>query len=132
MNKDELLRRAFEGMGNAYAPYSNYHVGACVLTKDGNYFIGCNIENASYPVGVCGERVAVFNAYANGYTKEDIEALAIVTDGERIGTPGGMCRQALNELLRKDSPIILSNGKDEMITNIDELLPYSFSDEDLG
>ncbi|MBR3228553.1 MAG: cytidine deaminase [Erysipelotrichaceae bacterium] len=132
MNKDELLRRAFEGMGNAYAPYSNYHVGACVLTKDGNYFIGCNIENASYPVGVCGERVAIFNAYANGYTKEDIEALAIVTDGERIGTPCGMCRQALNELLRKDTPIILSNGKDEMITNIDELLPYSFSDEDLG
>ena len=131
MNKDELLRNAFIGMGNAYAPYSNYHVGACVLTKDGNYFLGCNIENAAYPVGVCGERVAVFNAYANGYNKDSIEALAIVSDGDRIGTPCGMCRQALSELLNKDTPIILSNGREEMITNIEELLPYSFSSEDL-
>ena len=131
MNKDELLKNAFIGMGNAYAPYSNYHVGACVLTKDGNYFLGCNIENAAYPVGVCGERVAVFNAYANGYSKDSIEALAIVSDGDRIGTPCGMCRQVLSELLNKDTPIILSNGKEEMITNIEELLPYSFSSEDL-
>ncbi|MBR0461627.1 MAG: cytidine deaminase [Erysipelotrichaceae bacterium] len=131
MNKDELLKNAFIGMGNAYAPYSNYHVGACVLTKDGNYFLGCNIENAAYPVGVCGERVAVFNAYANGYNKDSIEALAIVSDGDRIGTPCGMCRQVLSELLNKDTPIILSNGKEEMITNIEELLPYSFSSEDL-
>ena len=132
MNKDELLRRAFEGMGNAYAPYSNYHVGACVLTKDGNYFLGCNIENAAYPVGACGERVAVFNAYANGYTRDQIEALAIVSDGDSIATPCGMCRQVLSELLNKDTPIILSNGKEEMITNIEELLPYGFSSEDLG
>ena len=131
MNKDELLKNAFIGMGNAYAPYSNYHVGACVLSKDGNYFLGCNIENAAYPVGVCGERVAVFNAYANGYNKDSIEALAIVSDGDRIGTPCGMCRQVLSELLNKDTPIILSNGKEEMITNIEELLPYSFSSEDL-
>ena len=94
--------------------------------------MGCNIENAAYPVGICGERVAVFSAYANGYTRDQIEALAIVSDGERIGTPCGMCRQVLSELLNKDTPIILSNGKDEMITNIEELLPYSFSNEDLG
>lgn len=131
MNKDELIKKAFEGMANAYAPYSNYHVGACVLTKDGKYFLGCNIENAVYPVGVCGERVAVFNAYANGYNKDTIEALAIVTDGKRIGTPCGMCRQVLSELLKNDTPIYLSNGKDEMVTNIAELLPYSFSSEDL-
>ena len=131
MNKEELIRNAFEGMGNAYAPYSNYHVGACVATKDGNYFLGCNIENAAYPVGVCGERVAVFNAYANGYTKDQIEALCIVSDGNTIATPCGMCRQVLSELLNKDTPIILTNGKEEMITNIDELLPYSFSNEDL-
>ncbi len=131
MNKNELIKKAFEGMRNAYAPYSNYHVGACVLTKDGHYFLGANIENAAYPVGVCGERVAIFSAYANGYKKDDIEAIAIVSDGERIGTPCGMCRQVLSELLNKDTPIILTNGKDEMITNICELLPYNFSSEDL-
>lgn len=131
MNKDELIKKAFEGMANAYAPYSNYHVGAAVLTKDGKYFLGCNIENAVYPVGCCGERVAVFNAYANGYNKDTIEAIAIVSDGKRIGTPCGMCRQALSELLKSDTPIYLSNGQEEMVTNIAELLPYSFSSEDL-
>lgn len=131
MNKEELIKKAFEGLKHAYAPYSKYQVGACVLTKDGKYFLGCNIENAAYPSSVCGERVAVFNAYANGYNKDSIEAIAIVTSGKRIGTPCGMCRQALSELLNADTPIILSNGEDEMITNISELLPYNFSSEDL-
>ena len=131
MNKDELLRRAFEGMGNAYAPYSNYHVGACVLTKDGNYFLGCNIENAAYPVGACGERVAVFNAYANGYTRDQIEALAIVSDGDSIATPCGMCRQVLSELTPQDAPIYLSNGKENVDKTIRELLPMQFGEEDV-
>ncbi|MDO4500894.1 MAG: cytidine deaminase [Erysipelotrichaceae bacterium] len=132
MNKDELLAKAFEAMKNAYAPYSHYYVGAAVLTKDGEYTPGANIENASYGATNCGERTAIFAAYAKGYRKDDIEALAIVTSGDRIGTPCGICRQVLSELLNKDTPIILSNGKDEMITNIEELLPYSFGEEDLN
>lgn len=129
--KDELLKLAFEAMENAYVPYSHYKVGACVLCKDGKTFKGVNIENASYGATNCGERTAIFTAYANGYRKDDIKAIAIVSNGKRIGTPCGICRQVLSELMPKDAPIILSNGKDEMITNIAELLPYDFGEEDL-
>lgn len=129
--KDELLKLAFEAMENAYVPYSHYKVGACVLCKDGKTFKGVNIENASYGATNCGERTAIFTAYANGYRKDDIKAIAIVSNGKRIGTPCGICRQVLSELMPKDAPMILSNGKDEMITNIAELLPYDFGEEDL-
>ena len=128
---EELLNEAFEAMNNAYAPYSNYHVGSCVLCKDGKTFKGANIENAAYPSGVCGERTAIFAAYANGYRKDDIEAIAIVSDGPRIGAPCGMCRQVLSELLNQETPIILSNRKDYLETNIKELLPMQFNGDDL-
>ena len=132
MSHEELIQEAFKAMNNAYAPYSHYHVGACVLCRDGSLFYGANIENASFGGTNCGERSAVFAAYSRGYRKEDIEALAIVTDGKRVGTPCGICRQVLSELLEQDTPIILSNGKEVMETNIAKLLPYQFSGEDLA
>lgn len=131
MNKQLVLDKAFEAMKNAYAPYSNYHVGACALMKDGTLFLGANIENASYGATNCGERSAVFAAYSNGYRKEDIIALAIVSDGERIAAPCGICRQVLAELLRDDCPILLSNGKETIEKTIDELLPMRFTQEDV-
>ncbi len=131
MNHDELLKHAFKAMDNAYAPYSNYHVGACVLTKDGHTFLGANIENASYGATNCGERSAIFAAYSNGYRKEDIEALAIVTDGDILAGPCGICRQVLSELLEDNTPIVLSNGKETDVKTIDELLPMRFTSEDL-
>ena len=131
MTQEELIHEAFEAMKNAYAPYSNYHVGACILTKDGKLYYGANIENASYPAGVCGERSAIFAAYSRGVRKEDIEALAIVSDGKRIGAPCGVCRQVLSELLEQHTPIILSNGKETKVTDIAALLPDQFSTEDL-
>ena len=127
----DILDRAFKAMENAYAPYSNYHVGACVLTKDNKYFIGANIENASYGLTNCAERNAIFQAYSNGYRKKDIEAIAIVSNGKTLATPCGACRQVLVELLEKNTPIVLSNKNIEKITNIQELLPMSFSEEDL-
>ena len=131
MTHEELVNEAFKAMENAYAPYSNYHVGACVLCKDGTTFYGANIENASYGGTNCGERSAIFAAYSRGYRRKDIDAIAIVSDGKRIGTPCGICRQVLSELLEPDTPIILSNGTDKMVTNIAKLLPFSFSSEDL-
>ena len=128
----EILKKAFMAMENAYAPYSHYHVGACVETKDGVFFIGANIENASYGATNCGERSAIFAAYSNGYRKEDIKAIAIVSNGSKIGTPCGICRQVLSELLMPETPIILSNGIDIMETNISEILPYRFGSEDLA
>ena len=128
---EDILDRAFKAMENAYAPYSNYHVGACVLTKDNKYFLGANIENASYGLTNCAERNAIFQAYSNGYRKSDIEAIAIVSEGKTLATPCGACRQVLVELLEKHTPIVLSNHKIETITNIQELLPMSFTEEDL-
>ena len=127
----DILDRAFEAMENAYAPYSNYHVGACVLTKDNKYFLGANIENASYGLTNCAERNAIFQAYSNGYRKNDIEAIAIVSEGKTLATPCGACRQVLVELLERHTPIVLSNHKIDKITNIEELLPMSFTEEDL-
>ena len=141
---ENLVSEAFEAMKSAYAPYSNYHVGACVLCKDGRTFRGVNVENASYGATNCAERCAVFGAYSYGYRKADIAALAIVSDGARIGTPCGIqggedtcypcgiCRQVLSELLESDTPIILSNGEETTETTIAELLPMSFGMEDLA
>jgi len=132
MSYEELTKEAFKALKNAYAPYSKYYVGAAVLCKDGKVFYGANIENASYPAGNCGERSAIFAAYSNGYRKDDIEAIAIVTNGDRLGTPCGICRQVLSELLNQDTPIILSNGKDTAIETIKELLPKQFGADDLS
>ena len=131
MNRDQLIEKAFKAMENAYAPYSNYHVGACVLTKDNKTFIGANIENASYGATNCGERSAIFAAYSHGYRKADIAALAIVSDGDILAAPCGICRQVLAELLEGDTPIYLSNKKEILETTIDALLPMQFTSEDL-
>jgi len=131
MSYQKLLDEAFAAMENAYAPYSNYHVGACVLCKDGKTFKGANIENASYGATNCAERTAIFATYANGYRKNDIEAIAIVSDGPRLAGPCGICRQVLSELLNQDTPIVLSNKKEYKETNIAELLPMQFNGDDL-
>ena len=131
MTREELIEEAFKAMENSYAPYSNYHVGAAVLTKDGKVFWGANIENASFGATNCGERSAIFAAYSNGYRKDTIEALAIVSDGDRIAAPCGICRQVLSELITGDTPIYLSNRKDEMDTCMHELLPYQYTPEDV-
>ncbi|MBR3693872.1 MAG: cytidine deaminase [Erysipelotrichales bacterium] len=128
---ERVLSEAFKAMENAYAPYSKYHVGACVETKNGDYIWGANIENASFGLTNCGERSAIFAAYSKGYRKEDIKALAIVTDGKRVGAPCGACRQVLSELIGNETPIILSNGKETVVTNMAELLPFQFNSEDL-
>ncbi|MFV0479808.1 MAG: cytidine deaminase [Anaerorhabdus sp.] len=131
MKYQKLVDLAFEAMENAYAPYSKYHVGACVQCSDGSTFKGANIENASFGATNCGERSAVFAAYSYGYRKDNIEALAIVSDGEKLAAPCGICRQVLSELLLQDTPIILSNGKETQMTTIAELLPFQFGEEDL-
>lgn len=131
MDKKILIEKAFEAMKNAYAPYSNYHVGACIYTKDGNFIPGANIENAAYGSTMCAERSAIFGAYSNGYRKDDIVALAIVSDGNTLAYSCGACRQVLAELLNPDTPIYLSNGKLEATTSPAEMLPYSFTIEDL-
>ena len=128
----DILDKAYKAMDNAYAPYSNFHVGACVKTKDGKYFIGANIENASYGLTNCAERSALFNVFSQGYRKDDIESMALVTGGNTLGTPCGACRQVMIELLKRDTPIVVANKNNQaMVTTIEELLPYSFTNDDL-
>lgn len=127
----ELLENAFKAMDNAYAPYSNYHVGACILLKNGEKVIGANIENASFGATCCAERNAIFHVYSLGYRKDDIDRIAIVSDGKYIAGPCGICRQVLSELLPQQAPIILSNKNEIMETTIEELLPLQFGQKDV-
>ncbi len=131
MEYNFLIEEAFKVLKNAYAPYSNYHVGSAILCDDGRIVVGANIENASFGATNCGERTAIFQVYSLGYRKDNIKAIAIVTDGSILAGPCGICRQVLSELLNDDTPIILSNGKEVQITNIDNLLPLRFTDKDL-
>ncbi len=122
-----LINRAFNALKNSYSPYSNFRVGACVETKTNEYFIGTNIENASFGLTNCAERNAIFSAYSHGYRKKDIRAIAIVSEDKKLTTPCGACRQVLSELLEPTCPIILTNGKELLVTDIIHLLPLSFS-----
>ena len=133
MDKNELISKAKEARKLSYSPYSNFAVGAAVLTKDGQVFLGANIENSSYPLCMCAERNALYNAMMNGYKKSDFVALAITADTDEPCSPCGACRQVISELFPSDAKIYLANLKGDLKeTNIEELLPFSFSGDDLN
>ena len=131
MTEKELIQAAVEMLDKAYVPYSHFPVGAALECGDGTVYTGCNIENASYGATNCAERSAMFSAYSNGVRKQEIQAIAIVADGETIASPCGICRQVMAELLNEDTPVYLSNGKKEMDLTVKDLLPYAFTQEDL-
>lgn len=130
MKKEELIHEAKLAREMAYAPYSNFQVGAALLTKSGEIFHGCNIENAAYSMCNCGERTALFSAYAKG--KKDFKALAVVADTKRPVPPCGACRQVIAELCEPNMIIYLSNlNGDIKELTVSELLPAAFSPVDL-
>lgn len=132
MDSKELVHKAVEARKLSYSPYSRFAVGAALLCKDGTVFVGANIENSSYPLCMCAERNALYNAYLHGKKKEDLVAMALSADTDEPCSPCGACRQVLSELFPKDAPIYMSNLKGDMKeTNIEELLPFAFSEEDL-
>lgn len=125
---DFLIKQAIKARKNSYSPYSHFAVGAALLTKDGNVFFGTNVENSSYPLCMCAERNALYNAMMHGYKKEDMKALAVVADTPEPVSPCGACRQVIDELMEKDAPIILANlNGNTKITNSEELLPFAFN-----
>ena len=124
----KLIQAAIEMRKQSYSPYSNFAVGAAVLSNDGYIHGGCNIENASYGLTNCAERTAIFNAVSNG--KRNISAIAVVADTDRPCSPCGACRQVIGEF--KIPCIIMANLKGEYKTvTLEELLPFSFSNTDL-
>ena len=132
MDKKQLLDAAKEARKLSYSPYSKFAVGAALLCKDGKIFQGANVENSSYPLCMCAERNALYNAMMNGYKKEDFLALAIIADTDDACSPCGACRQVISELFPRDGKIYLANLKGAFKeTNIDELLPFAFSGDDL-
>ncbi|MEA2008445.1 MAG: cytidine deaminase [Chloroflexota bacterium] len=126
--RQELIQTANRVRANAYAPYSNYPVGAALLTSSGKIFTGVNVENAVYPLTMCAERSAVFSAVAAGEQK--FTAIAVATDNG--GTPCGSCRQVLSEF-GLDIKVLIVDGNENVIqtTTVGELLPGAFSGVDL-
>lgn len=129
--KEILIKEAFTAASKAYAPYSNFAVGAALHAKDGTIFHGCNIENASYGLTSCAERNAIFSAMSQGYKKEYFDMIAIVTNAKRLTSPCGACRQVLSELLPLDTLVILTNNSERLEIIVDDLIPFKFSSEDL-
>ena len=128
MQTEDLIKAAKKAREFSYSPYSKFKVGAAVLTKTGKIYSGCNIENASYGITNCAERTAIFKAVSEG--ERELEALAVIADTDGPTTPCGACRQVIAEF--KINKIIMANLKgDTKIVTLQELLPYSFSDEDL-
>jgi cytidine deaminase len=120
----ELLQRACRARDGAYAPYSYFKVGAAVRLADGQVFTGCNIENASYGLSICAERVAVFNAVSAGV--RDIVQLAICTDASTPSTPCGACRQVLWEFAKAAEVVLGNMHGTVVISSIGELFPKPF------
>ncbi len=129
MNEAELVQKAVEARQNAYAPYSKFPVGAALLAKDGRVFTGCNVENASYGLTVCAERVALFKAVSEGATQ--FAALAVAC-GVGLCAPCGACRQVLAEFA-PDLKVIMADGEGRIWreSTLAELLPESFGPKDL-
>lgn len=122
-----LVELAYEAMKSAYAPYSKFSVGAALLTEDGKVFGGCNIENASYPTGICAERTAFVKAISEGNRKFSAIAICASSTDDYI-VPCGICRQFMSEFCPPDFPLILAKTpSDFRVTTLGELLPYSFS-----
>lgn len=126
--KDKLIQRAKKAWALAYAPYSHYSVGSAVLTETGEMFDGVNVENAVYPLGICGERVAIFKAVSEGH--RSFKAIAVVT--RNGGTPCGSCRQVMAEF-GLDTVVLIADASGELLqeTTVAELLPNSFGEADL-
>ena len=130
-----LIEAAEEARRNVYCPYSGFSVGAAVLTEDGFVYLGSNIENASYPLGNCAERTAIFKAVSEGNRKFRAIAISGGPDeqpGHAECPPCGACRQVMREFFGGDAKVIFSGkGKSYHTMTLDELLPKSFGPENL-
>lgn len=121
-----MRKAATQAFKNAYSPYSKIKVGCALLTKSGEIYHGCNVENASFGATICAERSAVVSAISAG--EKEITAVLILTDSKKPWPPCGMCRQVLLEFTKPETPVVLMNlkGASETFT-MTELCPASFS-----
>ncbi len=126
--KQALIDLANEARRRAYAPYSNYQVGAALRTKSGRLYTGCNVENAAYPQSICAERVAIYKAVSDGEREFDV----IVVATPNGGSPCGGCRQVMAEF-GLDTIVLMADGEGRLVqeTTVSGLLPIAFTPERL-
>lgn len=124
MTDYELIQIAKQAAENAYAPYSDFYVGAALLTKDGQVFKGCNIENASYGATNCAERTAIFKAVSEGY--RSFSKIAVVTKNGSTAYPCGICLQVMQEFM-PDGMVVLEKDDTIVTYTLKELLPNGFT-----
>jgi cytidine deaminase len=117
-------------MERAYAPYSGFRVGAALLGSDGSIAEGCNVENASYPAGICAERAAIAAAVARGV--RDFSVIVIATEADRPTPPCGICRQVMMEFAPQLEVISVTRGGENARWNMSDLLPEAFTPTSLG
>ncbi len=129
MNIKELINSALEAREKAYVPYSDFKVGAALLSKSGNIYSGCNIESASFTPTICAERTAISKAVSEG--DREIVAIAVVGNPEEYTYPCGVCRQVIREFSKDVTIIIAKNEDDYKLYKLSDLLPHSFGPEDL-
>lgn len=130
MKYNLLIETAIEAREKAYVPYSNFKVGAAVLTEDETIYGGCNIENASFGATNCAERTAIFKAVSEGH--KIIKAIAVVGDTTTHTYPCGICRQVIAEFAESDIPVILvKNKEDYIVKTLQDILPGAFTKKDL-
>ena len=127
MDEQQLIARAAEARQRAYAPYSGFPVGAALLGKSGRIYTGCNVENASYPLAICAERVALFKAVSEG--EREFVAIAVVTASG--ASPCGACRQVLTEFEPDMQVLVATPERLVFSSTAAELLPGAFGPRDL-
>ncbi|MDX1348587.1 MAG: cytidine deaminase [Thiomicrorhabdus chilensis] len=125
---DTLLSMAKVAAAKAYAPYSNFQVGAAIHTKNGQTFMGCNVENASYGMAICAERNAITTAVTESVQPGEIDELVLYIDRPELFSPCGACRQVISEFMKPDAKVTACNKNGETKTwTVQGLLPDGFS-----
>ena len=129
----KLIETAMEQLKFSYTPYSNFKVGASLLTKNGQIYTGCNIENAAYTPTNCAERTAIFKAVSEGVREFDTICIVGGKDGilTEYTAPCGVCRQVMREFCRGDFTLVFYDGEKTAEYTLDEMMPHSFTPMDL-
>ena len=128
--QQELIKQALAAMDNAYAPYSNFNVGAAIIDENNQIHAGCNVENSAYPLGVCAEGSAISGMVLAG--GKQIKTILVVSSGELMVTPCGGCRQKIKEFGSQDTEILIYHNQQITSFTLEDLLPHSFCKKHLN
>lgn len=126
--QEKLVKHAQEAQEKAYAPYSNFPVGAAILTEDGDIYTGCNVENISYGLTNCGERTAIFKMISEKGPQTKIKAIAVSTKADIPCTPCGACRQVIQEFSSSDTQVIYKSEIGYVAVPMAQILPGAFTE----